>query len=83
MDTNEREQKATADGRRFTQIYADGSILERCLGLVLHSLGEGGCEADGRKTLIAAKERKTGTRMDQPPQCLPPLSGSRLAAAGL
>jgi hypothetical protein len=44
MDTNEREQKPTADWAR---------PVERCLALVLRSLGEvgsfskGGCEAEG------------------------------------
>jgi hypothetical protein len=47
------------------QIYADGFAMERCLALVLHRRGEGGCEADGRKTLIAAKERKERKKRDR------------------
>jgi hypothetical protein len=38
----------TKTNRRWTQIYADGFVMERCLA----------CEADGRETLIAAKRRK-------------------------
>jgi hypothetical protein len=42
MDANMK----TKTNRRWTQIYADGFFMERCLA----------CEADGRKTLIAAKK---------------------------
>ena len=49
------------------QIYADGFAMERCLALVLRSLGEGGCEADGRnKSLIAAKSTKERREETQP-----------------